>query len=627
MPIVITGMHASATSLVASLVDGLGVDLGERLLPADAHNPAGYFEDLGFVELQSRMLLAALPADDGGHPDWGWTVHHRLEPGALVAWRDTARAAVASRAAAGRRWGWKNPRTAVALEFWDGLLSDARYLIVYRYPWEVADSLQRLGAEVFLRNPHYAYEIWEYYNRRILEFVDAARDRCLLVSADALLATPDRLDGLLWERLGLLAPDGYTASRIDPDLFRARQGRHPLVTLLEAVRPRCLDLLRELDRRADLSSAGLWGGPPRAAWGPGSAGDPPALSVLVPCYNHGEFLLEAVASVEQACATEPLELVVVDDGSDEPWTLDVLAALSGLGYQVVRQEHRGLAAARNAGAAVARGDFLLPLDADNRLRPDFPSAARRVLDLEPEVGVVYGDHWQFGLRTGTVRVPDFDLPRLLRGNYIDACACLRRRVWEDCGGWDGRMPGSGWEDWDLWIGAADQGWRFHHLPKLGFDYRARPDSLIAACAREEVGMPLQEYIVRKHEAIYLRHLPELLRATQEAMRDTEAARHGFAEASSRRQVAEQVAAAAQRELAETHAREAEVVVALETAHAELGQLETERDRLYRELAAWRERLAAMEGTRAWRMRGRLLALRRGAAALRRGLKPTPDEKV
>ncbi|MGH9363240.1 MAG: hypothetical protein ACRD2T_15120, partial [Thermoanaerobaculia bacterium] len=85
-PIVVTGMHASATSLAASLVAGLGVSLGERLLPPDAHNPAGYFEDLDFVELQSRMLQAALPADDGGHPDWGWTEHHRLEPGALEPW-------------------------------------------------------------------------------------------------------------------------------------------------------------------------------------------------------------------------------------------------------------------------------------------------------------------------------------------------------------------------------------------------------------------------------------------------------------------------------------------------------------------------------------------------------------
>ncbi|MGH9363204.1 MAG: glycosyltransferase, partial [Thermoanaerobaculia bacterium] len=313
--------------------------------------------------------------------------------------------------------------------------------------------------------------------------------------------------------------------------------------------------------------------------------------------------------------------------------LEVLAALERLGYRVVRQEHSGLAAARNAGAAAARGELLLPLDADDRLRPDFPLAARQLLARESDVGVVYCDYWEFGLRTGTVQAPEFDLPRLLRGNYVTACACLRRRVWEECGGWDEGLPA--WEDWDLWISAAGRGWRFHRLPAVGFDYRRRPGSMVTALVREEAGTPLQERIVRKHTAIYLRHLPDLVRETQEAVRVAEAARREAAEASSRREAAELEAALARRERDEARGREAEAVRDLEALRGELaasvqqvtevvadreriagrvGELEAERDRLYRELAAWHERVAAMEGTRAWRLRGRLLALRRGAAA-------------
>lgn len=613
-------MHASATSLAAALVEGLGVSLGERFLPADDHNPAGYFEDLDFIALQGRMLVGAAPQDDGGHPDWGWTERYRLDPRDLEPWRGEARDLIASRAAGGRPWGWKNPRTAVALDFWDSLLPGARYLLIYRYPWEVADSLQRLGAEVFLRNPTYAYSIWDFYNRRMLEFAERARDRCLLVSANGLLSDPERLDGLLRDRLGLDAPGGYVRSRIRPDLFRSGgNGWDPLVTLLQGVRPEQMDLLRELDRQADLTSAGLWGAPPRASWKGGTA---PRVSVLVPCYNHGELLLEAVASAERASREEPLEVVIVDDGSNEPWTLEVLNALRGLGYKVLSQENRGLAAARNAGAAAAAGDLLLPLDSDDRLRPDYPAAARRALDAEPEAGVVYCDYWEFGLRTGRVSTPEFDLALLLRGNYVTACSCLRRKVWEE-GGWDETLPA--WEDWDFWIGAASRGWGFRRFAAIGFDYRRRPESMVTACLHEDVGAPLQARIVRKHEAVYLERLPELLMEVQDAVRETEAARReleaGRREAEAGRRTAEEShrrLADTVRELEESKAerdRLAAVAARVANQEAEIDrlaarqrELEHERDRLYTELESWRRRVGFMEGTAAWRLRSWYLFL-------------------
>ena len=624
--VVVTGMHASATSLAAALVDGLGVSLGEQFLPADDHNPAGYFEDVDFVALQSRMLLGAAPHDDGGHPDWGWTESYRLDPRDLEPWRGEARALVESRAAGGRPWGWKNPRTAVSPGFWDSLLPDAHYLLIYRYPWEVADSLQRLGAEVFLRNPAYAYSIWDFYNRRMLDFAEQNRGRCLLVSANGLLSDPDRLDGLLRDRLGLDAPEGYVRSRIRPDLFRSGgNGWDPLVTLLEAARRDQMDLLRELDRQADLSSAGLWGAPPRATWSGGT--DAPRVSVVVPCFNHGELLLEAVASAERASREEPLELVIVDDGSDEPWTVEVFKALEGLGYKTVRQENRGLAAARNAGAAAAAGDLLLPLDADDRLRPDYPAAARRMLDAEPEVGVVYCDYWEFGLRTGRVATPEFDLPLLLRGNYVTACSCLRRRVWEESDGWDEALPA--WEDWDFWIGAASRGWGFRRLPAVGFDYRRRPDSMVTACLHEDVGAPLQARIVSKHQAVYLKHLPELLIEVQDAMRDADAGRRELAESHRRldeagrrldeagRQLEESCRQLEEsgRRLEETQAERDGLAAAALGLEAEIGriaarqqELEHERDRLYAELDSWRRRVEFMEGTASWRLRRRYQSL-------------------
>ena len=93
----------------------------------------------------------------------------------------------------------------------------------------------------------------------------------------------------------------------------------------------------------------------------------PKVSVVMPCYNHGEFLPEAVASVTNI-ARDDIELVVVDDGSIDERTRKEEDKVSEAGIKVIRQENRGLAAARNAAVRASKGEYIFPLDADDRLR-------------------------------------------------------------------------------------------------------------------------------------------------------------------------------------------------------------------------------------------------------------------
>jgi GT2 family glycosyltransferase len=602
-PILITGMHRSGTSLVASWLGAAGVDLGGNLLAADGANPTGYFEDLAFLDLQRRMLLAAAPAGEAGHPDWGWTESERLDRGRFAEHREAALALVAAEGCRDGLWGWKDPRTTLLLDFWDELLPQARYLLLYRFPWEVADSMQRLGAAVFLAHPDYAYRIWGFYNRQLLDFFGRHRERCLLVSADALLASPERLGELLGERFGLRLP---LAPLTAPGLFARVGGADPLIALVAATRPDTARLLRELDAAADLSGAGLWSAPPldgrRFAGGPGLPVD---LSIVIPCHDDGEFLVEAVASAERSAA-ERTELLVVNDGSREPRTLEVLAVLRRAGYRVIDQQQAGLAAARNRGCSEARGRYLLPLDADNRLRPELPREAVAVLDREPGVGVVYGDRAEFGCRSGRVEAAEFDLDGLLRANFIDACAVLRREVWEQCGGYDGAMPAQGWEDWDLWIGAAERGWRFHRLPGVTFDYRVRPGSMASRLLSAEVGTAVRLHMIDKHHDLYRRRLPGLLTAQHETAR-AEAERDRAA--GERDRLRAEAAELAGR-LAGTE-REREIFAAECVSLAEQrDRFAEEGNRLRAELDRYRDRIAFMEGTHAWRLRALLLRLRR-----------------
>ena len=601
-PIVVAGMHRSGTSLVASWLAAAGIDMGERLLPSDAGNPTGYFEDVAFLDLDRRMLQEAVPEGEPGHRDWGWTESGRLDCGRFAAHRDEARELIARCAARGGAWGWKDPRTTLLLDFWHELLPDAGYLLLYRFPWEVADSMQRLGKEVFLAHPDYAYRIWSHYNRHLLDFCARHRERCLLLSVNALLAQPQRLPELLASRFGLSLRDTPLASLLSRELFARVGGSDPLVSLVAACHPEATRRLAELDAAADLSGAGLWQS--AAPDGRRLAGDasgrrtdgrPIDLSIVIPCHDDGELLIEAVASAERS-APPRCELLIVNDGSTDRRTLEILEILRRTGYAVIDQENRGLGAARNRGVEAARGRYLLPLDADNRLSPGFPAAAIAVLDARPEVGVVYGDRREFGLRNVRVAVPEFDLDGLLRANFIDACSMLRREVWEQCGGYDASMPAMGWEDWDLWICAAERGWRFHRLPDVAFEYRVRPSSMATGLLRAEVGVPLRLHMIDKHWQLYRQRLPSLLTAQHE--RQTLAAELAAARAEQDALRAERDRlAAARTEL------EARVVGAREELAAQITGL-------HEELRRYRERVAFQESTRAWRLRAWILALRK-----------------
>jgi glycosyltransferase involved in cell wall biosynthesis len=225
----------------------------------------------------------------------------------------------------------------------------------------------------------------------------------------------------------------------------------------------------------------------------------PKVSVIIPCFNHGEFLAEAVASVT-SLKRDDVELIIVDDGSTDERTCNEIESLIVQGIKVIRQENRGVGAARNAGVLASKGEYILPLDADNRLRPGYIEHGIRVLNANPEVGVVYSDAEYIGIGSGRGRVGAFDRNRLLLRNYIDACAVYRRSVWELNKGYDSGMPVQGFEDWDFWLGALEHGWQFAYLPEVFFDYRESDESMITRTRGFEG--QIGEFVARKHALLY-----------------------------------------------------------------------------------------------------------------------------
>lgn len=195
-PLVIVGMHRSGTSLAASLVAGAGLDLGSNLLGAGIGNPQGHYEDLDFLNLHKQILASNSLDEDGFTCLDNVTVPSRLAAAAA--------ALIADRQSKNHGWGWKDPRTTLLLEFYERLLPDARFLCVFRRPWEVVDSLLRRGYsgdKVFEDDPVLAARLYHHYNLRLLTLAERIAHRCLVVESAQLAADPGgvirRIGGLL----------------------------------------------------------------------------------------------------------------------------------------------------------------------------------------------------------------------------------------------------------------------------------------------------------------------------------------------------------------------------------------------------------------------------------------------
>jgi hypothetical protein len=258
--VVVAGMHRSGTSLTASVLSRLGVDLGDDLLPADHANVRGYFEDRTFLAFQRDLLRHASAGDARGWRDWGWTESEQLDGEVIAAAAGDARRLLEVRTtrSGDRPWGWKDPRTTLLLDFWHELVPDARFVCVYRAPWEVLDSIVRVADGGFARNPDWALRAWSFYNRRMLDFVGRVRERCLLLDVAGLARRPREVVAELVEWLHLVAEDAALARAVEvvePQLLRPPEGGDLVERLVRAGAPECVDLLASLDAEADVTVA------------------------------------------------------------------------------------------------------------------------------------------------------------------------------------------------------------------------------------------------------------------------------------------------------------------------------------------------------------------------------------
>jgi len=224
----------------------------------------------------------------------------------------------------------------------------------------------------------------------------------------------------------------------------------------------------------------------------------PQVSVVIPCYNHGTYLAGALLTVfEQTYGS--WEVIIVDDGSTDPETVSILSELDVPRVRVVYQDNTGLPGARNTGIRQARGEFIVPLDADDELLPEY--LATMVDALEDDQGAAFAHCWAelFGDVNWVWATRPYNPYTVLLSNSVLQVATFRRAAWEAIGGYDETMT-HGNEDWDIWLRFQEAGWSNVQIREPLYRYRKHGISMsVDTEADFEQG---RERIKQRHPMLY-----------------------------------------------------------------------------------------------------------------------------
>lgn len=222
-------------------------------------------------------------------------------------------------------------------------------------------------------------------------------------------------------------------------------------------------------------------------------------SVIIPCFNYGRYLMEAIDSA-RAQTIGNVEVIIVDDGSSDPATIALLDSLAhDTSLTIIRQANAGLPAARNAGLAVAGGEFICCLDADDTLDRTYLECCIAALESDHSLGFAYSHARLFGDEDGLWRTQHFDLHAARRHNNVAVVGVFRRDDASALGGYDATMT-KGFEDWEFWLRLASAGRRGFCIPAPLFNHRRHGRTMTHSAF--ERSAEITAYIKTKHDRLY-----------------------------------------------------------------------------------------------------------------------------
>lgn len=230
------------------------------------------------------------------------------------------------------------------------------------------------------------------------------------------------------------------------------------------------------------------------------------ISIIIPLYNQGVFIEETLDSVFASTFTN-FECVVINDGStdaSEEIVLNYTRKESKIRYFF--KENGGLSSARNFGIEKARGNYIMPLDADDIISPIYMEKFVEILKEFPEVDLVYGNAVFFGDLNKSWNLPKYNYSKLLFGNQIYCSSIYKKIIFFENGGYDLNMR-DGFEDWDFLIRSLE-GKIVKKIENTVFFYRIKKVSMMQNLSANKIKyFQTKIYIYNKNINKYKKYHP------------------------------------------------------------------------------------------------------------------------
>lgn len=231
----------------------------------------------------------------------------------------------------------------------------------------------------------------------------------------------------------------------------------------------------------------------------------PKVSVIVPAYNTEKYVAQTLDSILQQTFTD-WECIVLDDGSTDK-TAEIVKQYCQRDSRIkyFYQPNGGLAWARNTAILHSSGEYILPVDSDDIISPQYLEKAVERFTQYPETALVYGEVQKFGAEEGIFELPEYSYTDLLfKCNMIVATSMFRRSDFDRIGGYRQNMK-QGLEDWDFWIALLSPESIVYKIPEVVLYYRIRENSLISQVRKNSQELRIKIYWNNAQK--YDRYLP------------------------------------------------------------------------------------------------------------------------
>lgn len=224
------------------------------------------------------------------------------------------------------------------------------------------------------------------------------------------------------------------------------------------------------------------------------------VSIIVPCYNQAVFLPETLDSV-LAQTYHNWECVIVNDGSpDNTQEVAMMYCQKDDRFKYLYKQNGGLSSARNAGVRASVGEYILPLDSDDIIGPEYIELAVKVLNENSGITVVYCKAQLFGKQKGEWILPEFSANKMLGSNLVFCSSVFRRSYYDKTSGYRENMK-YGYEDWDFWLSIIELGGDFYRIDKVMFYYRIRTNSMARSLTTEQ-NVLLRRQLWENHRKLF-----------------------------------------------------------------------------------------------------------------------------